>query len=93
MNRAKVGQIVHLYSDALACSYGHGINGQGAGPYAAIVTQAFDGQYVNLTVMVPFADAKHEGSVSHLDDSYKDATGHSSRYYVEIPADADAPQA
>jgi hypothetical protein len=60
-----VGRIVHFYSDTLLRTGPHnGFNGQGAGPYAAIVTQAFDGGYINLKVTLPFAAAIDEGSVS-----------------------------
>lgn len=63
-----VGRIVHFYSDTIANRDPHrpgcGLNGQGAGPYVAIVTQVFDGPYVNLKVLGWGVDAWDEGSVS-----------------------------
>lgn len=87
-NRTSVGRIVHFYSDAVAnrdpaCPT-YGFNGQGAGPYAALVIQAFDGPYANLKVM-PYGEPFDEGSVSHFDDAHKDADGHVSRYWIEPP--------
>lgn len=68
--KASVGRIVHLHSSAIAtCGVNHsGINGQGAGPYAAIITQVFtdaEGEvtYCNLTAFPPFADPQVFGSV------------------------------
>jgi hypothetical protein len=55
-----VGRIVHFYNEALAPAAN---NGTGAGPYAALVTQTFDGPYVNLKVM-PYGESWDEGSVS-----------------------------
>jgi hypothetical protein len=40
-----VGRIVHFYKSGL------NLNGQGDGPYPAIVTQTFPGPYVNLKVL------------------------------------------
>ena len=64
-----VGRIVHFYSEATANrnphSPGYGLNGQGAGPYPAIVMQTFpDGPYVNLKVLGWGENAWDEGSVS-----------------------------
>ena len=64
---ASVGRIVHFYSNALD-SYGH--NGQGAGPYAAIVGQTCgpDAGYANRGTfvigrsgVVRFAERKEPG--------------------------------
>lgn len=49
---------------------GPGYNGQGAGPYAAIVTQVFNEAYVNLLVLVPFSDPVHVGSVPEKGSPY-----------------------
>lgn len=64
-----VGRIVHFYSDAVANrdsrQPGYGFNGTGAGPYPAVITQAFPGQpYINIKVLPPFAPPFDEGSVS-----------------------------
>jgi hypothetical protein len=63
-----VGRIVHFYSTnwgAQSCSpacTGPGYNGVGEGPYAAIITQVFEGTgeyaerpYCNLMVFAPFS--------------------------------------
>lgn len=39
----------------------------GAKTYPAIVAQVFDGPYINLKVLPPFAQIRDEGSVSHRD--------------------------
>jgi hypothetical protein len=64
-----VGRIVHFYSGAIANKNpdnpGYGLNGQGAGPYVAAVTQVFScGDYINLKVIGFGVDAWDEGSVS-----------------------------
>lgn len=66
--RPSVGRIVHFYSQRVAdrdpTRAGFGLNGQGEGPYPAIVLQVTpNGQYVNLHVM-GWGDAWDEGSVS-----------------------------
>lgn len=76
-----VGRIVHFHNTAFASS-DH--NSVGEGPYAAMVTQVFDGPYVNLKVMPPFGDAWHEGSVSEKSD------GTSTRYWVWPPREPPA---
>jgi hypothetical protein len=58
MRRPTVGRIVHFYKSGLD------LNGQGDGPYPAIVTQTFDGPYVNLKVLGFGQEAWDEGSVS-----------------------------
>lgn len=72
-----VGRIVHFYSTPVAnrdpSNGSRGHNGQGEGPYAAMITQIFSGaeseepRFVNLLVFPPFAEPFHEGSVSELD--------------------------
>lgn len=67
--KATVGRIVHFYSEAIANknpnSPGYGLNGQGAGPYPAMVMQTFpDGPYANLKVLGWGENAWDEGSVS-----------------------------
>jgi hypothetical protein len=66
--KATVGRIVHFYSEAIAhkdpSKPGYGLNGQGSGPYVAIVQQTFDGPYVSLKVLGWGVDAWDEGSVS-----------------------------
>lgn len=62
-----VGRIVHFYSKQRGAN--GGINGQGEGPYPAIVTQIFDNpegdvRFINLKVFPPFAPPFDEGSVS-----------------------------
>lgn len=53
-----VGRIVHFYDSRL------NLNGQGAGPYPAIILQTWPGQpYVNLKVLGWGEDAWDEGSV------------------------------
>lgn len=69
--KATVGRIVHFYSEAIAnknpANPGYGLNGQGAGPYAATVQQVIPGgEYVNLKVIGWGVDAWDEGSVSEL---------------------------
>lgn len=56
-----VGRIVHFYTKDTTKQ----TNGNGEGPYAAIVTQTIgDGPYINLKVFPPFSPAHDEGSVS-----------------------------
>ena len=64
-----VGRIVHFYDHALHKPFGSGpYNGQGAGPYAAIVTQTFeDGPHINIKVLPPFHEPFDEGSVPEKD--------------------------
>lgn len=74
MSQLTPGRSVHFYSKAVAdrdpARPGHGFNGQGAGPYVAIVTQAVPGsKYANLLVLPPFADPFHEGSVANRVDA------------------------
>lgn len=72
-----VGHVVHFYTGDPSKQ----ANGQGEGPYAALVTQVFpDGPYVNLKVFAPFGEDRDEGSVTHLDD----ANG-CSRYWIWPP--------
>ena len=53
-----VGRIVHYFSESVES------NGIKAGPFAAIVTQAFPGsRFVNLKVLLPFGDVLDVGSV------------------------------
>lgn len=57
-----VGRIVHFYTKDVSKQF----NGQGAGPYVAVVTQVFaEGAYCNLKVLPPFAAPYDEGSVSY----------------------------
>lgn len=76
-----VGRIVHFYDQSLA---GKGyknevnLNGQGAGPYPAMVVQSFDGPYVNLVVHGWGGDWR-EGSVSEQSET------NNSRYWVYPP--------
>jgi hypothetical protein len=58
-----VGRIVHFYTTDTSKHF----NGQGAGPYPAIVLQTFGDKYINLKVLHWGGDYD-EGSVSHLDD-------------------------
>ncbi len=70
--KPSVGRIVHFYSDAVRPPPGSaspGFNGQGKGPYPAIITQVFpdangDIMYANMKVFPPFAPPFDEGSVS-----------------------------
>lgn len=65
-----VGRVVHFYSTALANQStfnGIHLNGQGAGPYPALVIQDFNGPYVNLLVHAWGGDWR-EGSVSEKSD-------------------------
>lgn len=54
-----VGHIVHFYNFNLSSDANNGI---GVGPYAAIVTQAFNGGYLNLKIL-PYGNPWDEGSV------------------------------
>ena len=54
--KPSVGRIVHFYSNTIAdknpAQPGYGLNGRGAGPYPAIVSQVFTGgDYANLKVL------------------------------------------
>lgn len=65
-----VGRIVHFYNPG-----GPSYNGQGAGPYAAIVTQTFpdaDGtvRYANLKLFLPFSAIIDHGSVPEKDTQF-----------------------
>jgi hypothetical protein len=76
-----VGRIVHFYHTALAGKAEHkdiGLNGQGAGPYPAMIIQGFDGPYVNLLVHAWGGDWR-EGSVSEKNET------NTSRYWVWPP--------
>ena len=84
-----VGRSVHFYSDAVArrspADPGRGFNGQGMGPYHAVITQVFTDDhgnvtYCNLKVFPPFAAAFDEGSVSE-----KPQSGAESARYWEWP--------
>lgn len=70
-----VGRIVHFYNDALDAGANNSI---GKGPYAAIVTQSFDGPYVNLKVL-PYGAPWDEGSVGEKAD------GVTGRYWTWPP--------
>jgi hypothetical protein len=73
--KATVGRVVHFYDHSL------NINGQGAGPYAAMVTQLFPGSdYINLTVFAPF-EVIQAGSVAHEDSPH----GAQGRYWAWPP--------
>lgn len=85
--RLMTGRIVHFYDTGLAqlidkASPQTGeviaLNGQGAGPYPAIVVQTFDGPYVNLKVMAWGGDWS-EGSVSEKSET------NTSRYWEWPP--------
>lgn len=79
-----VGRSVHFFSPNVAnkdvasrgpSAAGYGYNGQGAGPYHAVVTQVIkddDGNviYVNLAVTPPFGDTFHAGSVPGKGTAY-----------------------
>lgn len=95
MTKPTVGRAVHYYAPSWAeraCnpgSAGPGYNGQGAGPYAAIVTQVFanaDGSvnYANLKVLVPFAAPVDIGSVPEEGSEFHHAGGN---YWVWPPRD------
>lgn len=72
--KPSVGRIVHFYNESLPASANNSI---GVGPYAAIVTQAFEGPYVNLKVL-PYGDSWDEGSVSEKSEG-------GTRYWVWPP--------
>lgn len=59
MDRPSVGRIVHFYTDDKTKHF----NGQGAGPYPAIVTQVWTDDMVNLKVL-HWGGTYDEGSVS-----------------------------
>lgn len=86
--KATVGRIVHFYDESLRGQTGKrvdsgfpviALNGQGDGPYPAIVLQTFNGPYVHLLVHA-FGGNWCEGSVSEK----ADAEGQS-RYWVWPP--------
>lgn len=56
----KVGDIVHYYTK----EGNRHSNGQGEGPYPAIVTQTFANDFLNLKVLPPFRPPYDEGSVA-----------------------------
>ena len=56
-----VGRIVHFYTKDTSKQR----NGQGDGPYPAIVTQTWGGLMANLKVLPGFGEPYDEGSVSH----------------------------
>jgi hypothetical protein len=67
--KATVGRMVHFYSKSIAdkdpANPGYGLNGQGAGPYPAVVTQTISGgAYANLKVLGWGADPEAEKSFS-----------------------------
>ncbi len=72
-----VGRIVHFYTSDPAKQF----NGQGEGPYPAIITQCWTGTMVNLKVL-HWGGSFDEGSVSHQDDTQK---GDHNRYWVWPP--------
>ena len=66
-----VGRIVHFYNTGLkGQDYLNGVhlNGQGAGPYPALVLQSFDGPYVNLLAHA-YGGNWAEGSVSEKSEA------------------------
>ena len=71
-DKPTVGRIVHFYSDGL------NINGQGPGPYPAVVLQNFPGDYINLLVH-GWERSWCEGSVSEWSETNK------ARYWVWPP--------
>lgn len=78
-----VGRIVHFFTEDNAKQS----NGQGKGPYPAIVTQVFaegtTGVMCNLKVFPPFKTPYDEGSV-HI-RSHAEQMGYTSRFW-EWPA-------
>jgi hypothetical protein len=81
MPKATVGRIVHFYNHSLADTHefnGNNLNGSGAGPYAAMVIQGFDGPYVNLLVHA-YGGQWVEGSVSEKSET------NNSRYWEWPP--------
>jgi hypothetical protein len=82
MPKPTVGRIVHFYKSGLD------LNGQGAGPYPAIVQQTFpDGPYVNLKVLGWGKDAWDEGSVSEgtMTEGTGNQVGPNARFWVWPP--------
>lgn len=84
--KATIGRIVHFYDRNLenAAQKVDGnavvrLNGQGAGPYPALVLQTFEGPYINLLVHGWGGDWR-EGSVSEYD-----AENNNARYWVWPP--------
>lgn len=71
-----VGRIVHFYTS----NKSRQSNGQGEGPYAALVTQTFSGSdFVNLKVLPPMAAPYDVGSVAPGPDETAD------RYWLWPP--------
>lgn len=60
--KPSVGRIVHFYDPTLAPNDNNGI---GPGPYAAMILQAFEGeyQYCNLAVFYPLGPCRMVSSV------------------------------
>lgn len=58
--KPSVGRIVHFFTRTPARQF----NGQGEGPYPAIVAQVWDGPYVNLKVLPSMGEPWDAGSVS-----------------------------
>lgn len=90
--KASVGRIVHLHSTTIAArgAAGGGINGQGAGPYAAIITQIFtnaEGEvtYCNLTAFPPFADVEVFGSVPEKGSAFDMSNDETCHYWCWPP--------
>lgn len=82
-----VGRWVHFYDHNLegkthARDGRATLNGQDAGPYPALVVQAFDGPYVNLRVFAYGGDWS-EGSVAEKGD--RSSGGETKRYWVWQP--------
>jgi len=59
-----VGRTVHFYTKDKSKHF----NGQGEGPYAAVVTQTFGGMLAYLKVLPGFADPYDAGSVDFAPD-------------------------
>lgn len=80
MNKPTVGRTVHFYDNGLAAQNSKyadhnggmvNLNGQGAGPYPAVVIQSIPGgDYINLLVHAWGGDWR-EGSVSHKDAGHQ----------------------
>lgn len=84
-----VGRIVHFYTADQAKQS----NGQGNGPYPAIVTQVFapgtTGQMCNLKVFPPFKSPYDEGSVHTR--QHAEEMNYGVRYWEWPPRDSEAP--
>lgn len=86
MPKPTVGRIVHFYDktlkDAPVSHNNHvNLNGQGVGPYPALVIQDFPGPYVNLYVFA-YGGWWSEGSVSEFDEKTN-----ASKYWAWPPKD------